>query len=232
MMMKKILLVTAALASLSLTACGNLNSYIADKSETVELYHVFDDKTSASVDTIINAATEGITRNTNNIKTNRPLNMHASKTLPATPGRFDVIDPMDTLKTVGGFGAFAALAQNNAGQTTLKQAKCDGAVWTAKAVRDIPGSNRLDMYVCIYPYVKGYQIDVYANFAQVDGGLMSVVHDAAYKLAGTPEEWVNKTIVDTMRSIETATHGKVTHVEGQPEIGNLPWTDKFDAASK
>jgi hypothetical protein len=229
--MKKIVLISAALASLALSACGNVNSYLADRKETVEMYDIFDVKASASPDTIIKAAADGLARNTNNVKTNRPLNLHASKTLPATAGRFDVIDQMDTLKTMGGLGAFATLAQNNAGQTTLKQAKCDGALWTAKAVRDIPGSNHLDLYVCIYPYAKGYQVDMYANFVKVDGGLMSVVHDAAYSLAGTPEQWVNKTIIDTMRSIETATHGKVARVEGQPDIGDLPWTDKYDAAA-
>ncbi|MBC8740415.1 hypothetical protein F6X40_27545 [Paraburkholderia sp. UCT31] len=230
-MMKKALLAAVALSTLALTGCGGMNSYLAERRETTEMYHIFDARGAASVDTVIKAATDGLTRNTNAVSTDRPLNLHASKTLPKTPGRFDVVDVADAFKGTG-MGAMLALSQNNAGMRGLKQAKCDGAVWTAKAVRDITGSNRLDLYVCLYQYAGGYQLDMYADFIKAEGGVMGFTRDIAYGIAGTPEQWVNKTIVDTVRSVEQATHAKVTHVEGQPAIGDLPWTDKYESASK
>jgi hypothetical protein len=228
--MKKILLATAVLASTVLSGCGGLNSFIADRHETVEMMHIFDVQTTANPDTIIKAAADGVTRNTNNVTTTRPLNMHASKTLPAEPGRFDVIDVADAFKGTG-MANIIALSQNNAGALNLKQAKCENALWTAKAVRDIPGSNRLTLYMCMYRYTKGYNVDMYANFVKVEGGINAVSQAIASAAVGTPEEWVNKTIIDTMRSVEQATHGKVSHVEGQPEIGNLPWVDKYDTTA-
>ena len=228
--MKKIILAAAILATTALSGCGGLNSFIADRHETEEIYHIFDAQTTASPDAIIHAATDGVTRNTNNVQTTRPVNLHASKTLPTEPGRFDVIDVADAFKGTG-MGAIMALGQNNAGFQNLKQAKCEGALWTAKAVRDIPGSSRLDLYICIYRYTKGYNVDMYANFIKNSGGVNAITSAVASSIAGTPDEWVNKTMVDTMRSIQQATHAKISHVEGQPEIGNLPWLDKYDSTA-
>ena len=228
--MKKLFLAVAVLATTGLTGCGSVNSFIADRHESEEIYHIFDAKTAAGPDAVIKAATEGVTQNTNRVQTTRPLNLHASKTLPTTPGRFDVIDVADAFKGTG-MGTLMALGQNNAGFQSLKQAKCEGALWTAKAVREVTGSNRLDLYICIYRYTQGYNVDMYANFVKTEGGLMQVSRAVADSLVGTPEQWVNKTIVDTMRSIEKATGAKVVHLEGQPEIGGLPWVDKYDSAA-
>ncbi|MFL9856751.1 hypothetical protein PQR72_13625 [Paraburkholderia madseniana] len=48
-------------------------------------------------------------------------------------------------------------------------------MWTARAVRDITGSNRLDLHVCLYPYAKGYLLDMYANYKKVEGGVTASV---------------------------------------------------------
>lgn len=228
--MKKLFVAAAVLASTILSGCGELNAALADRHETEEMYHIFDVKTNAGPDAVIKAAADGVARNTNNVTTTRPLNMHASKTLPTEPGRFDVVDVADAFKGTG-MGAFIALSQNNAGAVNLKQAKCENALWTARAVRDVPGSNRLTLYICMYRYAKGYNVDMYANFVKVEGGVNALTQAVASKMVGTPEEWVNKTIVDTMRSIEQGTNGKVSHLEGQPEIGNLPWVDKYDTTA-
>jgi hypothetical protein len=37
--------------------------------------------------------------------------------------------------------------------------------------------------------------------------------------------WATKTIIETIRSVEAATASKVVHVEGQPELGELPKVD-------
>ncbi|SDI09811.1 hypothetical protein SAMN04487926_1123 [Paraburkholderia steynii] len=39
----------AAASALALSACGGVNQYLADRSETTELYHVFDIKTAADI---------------------------------------------------------------------------------------------------------------------------------------------------------------------------------------
>ena len=44
----------------------------------------------------------------------------------------------------------------------------------------------------------------------------------ASTLVGTPEQWVNKTILDTVRAIENATGAKAVRLEGQPELNDLP----------
>jgi hypothetical protein len=40
---------------------------------------------------------------------------------------------------------------------------------------------------------------------------------------------VNKTILDTVRNIATASHAQVVQLEGQPKIAGdqLPWVDKL-----
>jgi hypothetical protein len=232
--MKKILLLaTAAITTTILSGCGDLNTVLADRHESEEIYHIFDAKTQASPDAIIKAASDGVARNTNNVTSARPLNLHASKTIPTEPGRFDVIDVADELKGagLGGMSALMSLSQGNAGQNTLKQAKCPDALWTAKAVRSVPGSNRLDLYICIYRYAKGYNVDMYANFVKTSGGINALSQAVASAAIGTPEEWVNKTIIDTMRSIQEKTGATISHVEGQPELGNMPWVDKYDTTA-
>jgi hypothetical protein len=34
-----------------------------------------------------------------------------------------------------------------------------------------------------------------------------------------------------MRSIQEKTGATISHVEGQPELGNMPWVDKYDTAA-
>ena len=118
-----------------LAGCGTLNSALVNRHETVEMYHVFDVKTKASPDAIIRATADGLARNTNSLTQNRPLQMGAK--VPATPGRFELVDAAEAFKGTG-MGAFLAMAQG-AGNTPMRSARCEGAVWTSKAVRDIAG---------------------------------------------------------------------------------------------
>jgi hypothetical protein len=214
--------------SLALAGCGGLNQVLADRTETTELYHVFDIKTTADIDTVINSAADGLAQNSNSIRQNRPLMMGA--TTPATPGRFQLVDMASAFQGTG-MGAFMQMASNNAGGTTLRMAKCDGAVWTSHATRTIAGYTNLNLYNCLYAYKGGYQLDVYGVFQKNSGGLNGITQSLASDLVGTPEQWVNKTIMDTVRSISAATHSRVVQLEGQPKLGGdqLPWVDKLSA---
>jgi hypothetical protein len=128
-------------------------------------------------------------------------------------------------------GAFLQAASSQAGGTTMRIAKCDGAVWTSKATRAIPGYNNLNLYSCLYAYRGGYQLDVYGVFQKNSGGLTGLEQGLAGGLVGTPEQWVNKTILDTVRNIASASNAQVVQIEGQPKIAGdqLPWVDKLSA---
>jgi len=218
----------AAVSTLALSACGGVNQYLADRSETTELYHIFDITTAADTETVINAAADGLAQNSNRIQQNRPLMLGSST--PTAPGRFQLVDMSSAFQGTG-MGALMQMASAQSGGTTLRMAKCDGAVWTSHATRAIPGYTNLNLYSCLYQYRGGYQLDVYGVFQKSSGGLTGLTESLAGGLVGTPDEWVNKTIVDTVRSIQNATHSHVTQVEGQPKIAGdaLPWVDRFSS---
>lgn len=222
--MKKALgLIFAVGATALISGCGSLNSALADRHETVEMYHIWDLKTTAQPDVVIKAAADGLARNTNSVTQNRPLQLGV--TVPDVPGRFQLIDVADAFKNTG-MGALMALS-GSAGNASLKSAKCDGAIWTAKAVRTVTGSDNLNLYTCIYRYKQGYQLDMYAVFQKQSGGLAELARGAAQAMVGTPEQWTNKTVIDTVRAVQSATGQEVRYVEGQPQITDLPKVDQL-----
>lgn len=216
-MKKRLVALLPVVAALS--ACGSTNSYLANRTTNVEMYHIFDIKTSVSTAVIAKAATEGLSRNTNDISTNLPLQMNA--VVPQSPGRFAITDISAKLGNTG-MGTLMQLSSMQSGGVGLKAASCEGAVWTARAKRTIANSSNLTLYGCLYRYQGGFQLDTYAVFQKTEGGLTQLSRDLAHSLVGTPEEWVNKTILDMTHQIEVSTHASVVHVEGQPELGNVP----------
>lgn len=221
--MKKTILMIAPVLAL-LAGCGSTNSYLANKTSTVEMYHIFDIRTAAGTATVAKAAAEGLAQNTNDVNSSTPLQMGVA--VPATPGRFTLVDVGAKLGGTG-LGAMMQMAAMQNGGVGMKTANCDGAVWTARAVRTISGSSNLTLHGCLYRYQKGYHLDTYAVFQKVEGGLYQVSRDIAFKMVGTPEEWVTKTILDMVRSIEKGANAKVTHLEGQPELGDEPGIGKL-----
>jgi hypothetical protein len=150
-----------------------------------------------------------------------PLQM--GKLVPAEPGRFVLDDVGARLAgSNSGLGAMMQMAAAQNGGMSMKAARCDGAVWTSRAQRTISGSSNLTLYSCLYKYKAGYNLDTYAVFNKTEGGVYQISRDIANSLVGTPEQWVNKTIVDTVRSIEKVTGAKVVRLEGQPELSAMP----------
>ena len=217
--------ILAATAAIALTACSAVNSTLAERSEAIEMYHIYDVKTNADTATIARAASDGLAANTNNVQTAMPLQI--GKVVPNVPGRFSIDDVAAGLS--GQNSAMLKMLSNQSGGLGIKVANCADAVWTSKAVRSISGSNNLTLYTCVYKYRSGYNVDMYAVFTKQSGGLYQLVREGANALAGTPEEWVNKTIIDTIRSIERASGARAVHLEGQPELGPLPAADKLSA---
>lgn len=217
--MKNINLFGVFFAALALAGCATGNSYLADRNSTVEMYHIFDVKTASPSEVVIKAAADGLAQNTGTISQTTPLQM--GKAVPATPGRFTLEDL--SAKFAGtGVGSLMQMAAMQNGGAAPKMANCEGAVWTSRAVRSIPGSSNLTLYSCLYKYQAGYQLNTYAVFQKTEGGLKQISRDIANSMVGTPEQWVNKTILDTVKSIEDATRVKATHVEGQPTLAALP----------
>lgn len=206
-------------AAIALTGCATGNAYLANRSSTVEMYHIFDIKTSADTAKVSKAAADGLAQNTNQITQNTPLQI--GKTTPAAPGRFTIEDMSQKFAGTG-MGSMLQMAQMQNGGVSIKSANCEGAVWTSRAVRSIAGSSNLTLYSCLYKYQAGYQLDTYAVFQKTEGGLGQISRDISSSIVGTPEQWVNKTIVDTVRSIEAATGSRVVRIEGQPELAELP----------
>jgi hypothetical protein len=170
-------------STLALSACGGVNQYLADRSETTELYHIFDIKTSADIGSVISATADGLAQNSNRIQQNRPLTMAASP--PAAPGEFQLVDMSSAFQGTG-MGALMHMASTQSGGTTLRMAKCDGAVWTSHATRTISGYTNLNLYGCLYAYKGGYQLDIYGIYQKTSGGLASITQGLASSLVGTP----------------------------------------------
>ena len=221
-MTKKIILTAVAGVAL-LSGCNAVNQSLANRQEIVEIYHIFDFKTQADVATVSRAVANGLAQNTNSVQSSTPLQLGI--TVPAEPGKFTLVDMAGAMG--GGMGAMMQLAAAQNGGVRVKVAKCDGAVWTSKAVRNISGSSNLTLYSCLYRYQSGYNLDMYAVFSKTRGGLTGVLQSGSDALIGTPEAWVNKTIIDTVRTIESAAGTRAVHVEGQPELGPLPAVDKL-----
>lgn len=217
--MKKISFVFAILAAMALTACGTTNGYLAQRHTTVEMYHIFDIHTRADTATVAKAASDGLARNTNEISSNMPLQL--GKVVPTQAGRFTIED-MGAKLSGTGMGTFMQMAAMQNGGVSIKAARCDDAVWTARAVRSIGGSSNLTLYGCLYKYAGGYQLDTYAVFQKTEGGINQISRDIAGSIVGSPEQWVDKTIQDMVASIETGARAQVVHLEGQPQLGAVP----------
>jgi outer membrane lipoprotein SlyB len=215
----KHLIITVSMA-FGIAGCGTANNYLAEKQKTIEYYRIFDIKTPANRQVVAQAASDGIGRNVNNAQEATPI--PSSADLPEKAGRFKLVNPFEG----SALGNFAALA-GGAGRIGPRVATCDGAVWTAKAQREISGSNNLNLSACLFQYKDGYHLDLYAVFTKQEGGLFQISRDMANALVGTPEEWTEKTFLDIVRSIHTKVGADIVLLEAQPPLSGTPWLDSM-----
>jgi hypothetical protein len=199
-----------------LTGCGSVNSYLTDKTTTVEYYRIFDIKTTAPRQKLAAAASAGLSRNVNNANEAMPIPSAAQA--PETPGRFSLVNPFEGSR----LGALASAA----GQLDMRVVNCNGSSWNAQAVRTIERSNELKLTACLFPYRDGYHLDLYAIFQKREGGLLQMSRDMASAMVGTPEQWTEKTMLDIVRAIGAAVPAQITLLEAQPEISGTPWLDR------
>jgi hypothetical protein len=204
-----------ALTSIALAGCGTTNNYLAEKQKTVEYYRIFQIKTDAPRTKVSAAASNGLGRNVNNAQEATPI--PTSGDLPDKPGRFKLVNPLE--------GSRLAALAGAGGSLGLRMATCEGAVWTARANRDITSSNNLQLTACLWQYKGGYHLDLYAVFTKQEGGLLQISRDMANAMIGTPEQWTEKTLLDIVRQIQSTTNASVTLLEAQPELSGTPWLD-------
>lgn len=201
---------TVFAAAAALTGCNSLNQTLANRHETVEMYHIYDIKTPADTKTLAKAVANGIAQNTNSVNSAMPLQL--GKAVPAEAGRFTLEDPLKGARFPG--------------MVMPKVAVCNDAVWTANANRTATGSSALTLQFCLFKYQGGYHLNLYATFQKASGAAQ-LPNVLAEKLVGSAEQWVNKTILDTVREVGRMPGTKVEHLEGQPDITDLPALDKI-----
>jgi hypothetical protein len=216
--MKRVIagVMTTGLLSVGVTGCGTVNNALVTKTKTVEYYRIFDVRTQADRQMVIDAASNGLGKNVSDAQEATPISDSAD--LPAKPGRFRLVNPLENSQ----FAAFAA----GGGSVGFKIATCSGAAWTAKAIRNVAGSNHLDLTACLFPYAEGYHLDLYAVFTKEEGGLMQLSRSMANAMVGTPEEWTEKTFLDVVRTIKADTNAEIKYLEGFPKMSGTPWLDK------
>lgn len=192
-----------------------------DSSRTTELYHIFDFKTPMKRAEMIRILQDGINPNISKSNTVTPIVMGPA---PEKPGRFTLVNPFENSPYAG----FVSTSQ----LSTIKQARCDGAVWISSAVRKVRGSQQLMITMCLFPYVEGYQLDVYAiDIKEKGGGLDARLGRAlGQAIVGNSDNWTNKTILDVVRYVRSTAGATVTYVEGQPEFTGTPWEDGIQIA--
>ena len=210
----------AAIAALVATGCasnpvGGLNSAMAAKSETTEAYYIVDMKTNLDSAPVYDALERGAGRNTNGMEISKPLMMGAK---PASPGRFELVNPLETM----GMGGLAGLAGSQATQR-MKTAKCDGAGFIGKAVRDT-STHDMNMFVCAYPYEDGYSLQVYTNStAKRSGGFKGMIEKGVMGAIGSEEEWTRNTVQGMLNQVAELGSATMTLEESSGPL------DIFDA---
>jgi hypothetical protein len=191
-------------------------AFAQDSGRANELYHIFDFKTTATRTVMAKALQDGLNPNISNSNTLTPIVMGPP---PEQPGRFELYNPLENSP----LAAFASAQQI----ATMKQVRCNGAVWISSATRKVRGSQQLMITMCLYPYANGYQLNVYAIDIKEKGGGLSARLGRALGEAviGDSSNWTDKTILDVVRSVRQTTGAQVNYVEGQPEFTGEPWLD-------
>ena len=209
--------IAAGLAMLSaalLSGCGHLNSALNERTETHEYLRIFDIKTTANADEVGQALAEGMMLNLEYPKIEKPIVMTP---VPEKPGRFELDDTLRNTK----FGRLMDLAGNSS--TTVRLLVCKNSPWRAVGERSNPGEWDGRVQICLFPYKGGYHVDMYGYMTVHRGGYKEIVRGSVYQLMGDPVEWIEKSLLDTVRTVRSSLNAEVTLVEARPEIKGTPW---------
>jgi hypothetical protein len=196
----------AAVVGTALAGCSTgTGEMFASRDRTVEYVRIFDLKTEAPPPAVLRAASEGISRNILNATLATPLPVTAD--VLDQPGRFKLAETPGAARGPG----------------------CDGASWSAQARPDVRGTQDMHIVACLYPYKTGYHLDMYAAFTKKEGGWLAWPRRATGMVLGTPEKYVEKTMLDLVRTIRETTNAQVALVEARPEVTGTPWLEPSGA---
>jgi hypothetical protein len=204
------LAVAAAVVGCSTTDAGSM---LASTTKTVEYYRVFDIKTEAAAEAVARAAATGISRNVPDATLATP--QPASPDVQDQPGRFKMVEPAGAAP----------------GAPLVRSPSCEGATWTAKATPRVRGGQDMNMIACLFPYKKGYHLDMYAVFTKQEGGWLKYPRMMTGAIMGTPEKWTDKAMLDVVQAIRDSTGAEVALVEATPQVAGTPWLNITTTAS-
>ena len=211
--MKRVITGTIAVGGLLLTGCAttsSVNQSLAAQSKTTEAYYIVDLKTDLTDDVLFDAIERGSKRNTNGVAISRPLVMGEA---PATPGRFEIVNPLEGT----GMERFARMGGAQAMQK-MKAASCDGAKLVAVAERET-GTQDMKMYTCAYPYTDGYSLQIYTNStARRSGGMKGLIEKGVMGAIGNEEEWAQRAVSDIVSAVSEAGPVEVTLTESSTAL--------------
>lgn len=213
--MKTRLIIAALGATALLSGCGSVNQLLAEQTETTEYLRIFDIKTTANVKQVGQALQAGMSKNLEDPKIERSLMVNS---IPETPGRFTTDDALQNSN-------FSRLVQMTGGSLAqFRVMKCDGAPWKGMGTRSSStGDWDGRVTVCLFPYKGGYHVDMYGYMAVKKGGIKELVRGSVYSVMGNPVEWMEKSLLDTVRTVRQDLGAEVTLVEADPEIEGTPW---------
>ena len=203
--MKSLMVAVVVGSALAGCATGGGDMFAA-RERTVEYVRVFDIKTDAPVPAVVRAASEGVSRNIRNATLAAPV--AETPELQDQPGRFKLADAPGT----------------------ARGPNCDGASWTARATPEVRGGQDVQVVACLYPYKTGYHLDMYAAFSKKEGGWLEWPRRATGMVLGTPEKYVERTMLDIVRTIRQTTNAQVALVEAKPDVSGTPWLDSAGSA--
>jgi outer membrane murein-binding lipoprotein Lpp len=200
-------LFAAAAAMALLAGCktdGGPNR-LASHDTTIEYYRVFDIKTNATPQAVVQAASAGVNRNLNDAVISMPDGVQVLD----QPGHVTMVDP----------------ASQPPGSATAAGPSCDGASSSAKAAPRVRGGDNMNVVACLFAYKSGYHLDMYTVFTKPEGGWLYWPRRLGGTLLGTPEHFTDDTMVDVVRAIREATNAQVTLVEAKPNLSGTPWLE-------
>lgn len=214
-MNNKPLLLSVALMSASLLAgCASSNAFLAERVQVVEYYRIFNvPAPEADRLAMINAARTGIAKSGVRVTDTRPI---PPAQRPEQPGRFQVVELLKGTQ----FGAMAGMV----GSSRLKMAECPGSVWLGYTTR-AAGSEDAALYLCLWEYAGGYQLDIYGNYILKEGGISveRLAKAVVSPLLGDFEETLERLVNDVARELQTAAGVQVVYLEGHPEPKGESW---------
>lgn len=185
--------VSLPLIALSGLFLGSGCAAITPTYETVEGHKIYDIQThvtSVFTGQLASKLKEVIQKNAGDMQFNNSI---PPANLPEKPGRYTLIDP---LKNSPGLLALTG------GKISMQIPSCEGAVIEAISHRPFSGSENTTFIVCLFPYQRGYQMDVYYKFSKASGGLstQALGNALAQSLIGDSRQF----IPDTISALENA----------------------------